>query len=386
LLLRGKNVGIGMIGHGFMGRAHSMCFNRIAEVFGSAVPELVTIAGRDGEKVRAAATRHRYIQGTTQWEEMLDDPRIDVVVNTTPTCSHAALSIAALRAGKHTIVEKPFALNLAEAKDMVTAARESGQKGFKNLVAFNYRFVPALRLARQLISTGAIGEIYQYRSVYIGDRHTDRSSPYTWRMDVAQAGGGALTDLNSHAIDMLRFLTGQEVSSVLGWLKTFIAERADEQGTVHPVTIDEAAVILAQWDNGKVATLEASRVATGYKNSLRIEIHGSEGGIIFDLARGNELQFFSRKDPLAVQGFRTISATEPSAHDFLKYWWPRGHNLGWEHNHLHMLHHFLECVINEMPIEPWGATFEDGLRCQEIIEAVKISHATKCWVELATLR
>jgi predicted dehydrogenase len=370
-----------------MGRAHSMCFNRMAEVFYPmrAEPKLITLAGRNAENVAASALRHGYSGWTTDWREMISDDRIDIFNNTMPTYMHAQPCIAALQAGKHVIVEKPFALTLEEARSMYKAAQQAQRKGLKNLVAFNYRFVPALRLARKLIRDGSIGEIYQYRSAYIGDRHTDPASPYTWRMDVTKAGGGALTDINSHAIDMMRFLTGQEVESVMAWMKTMIPERADAEGTIHPVTIDEVCLIMAKWGDGKVASLEASRVATGYKNSLRIEIHGSEGGLMFDLARGNELLYFNRRDPLAVQGFRTINVTEPATHDFCKYWWPRGHNLGWEHNHLHMLHHFMECVAKDEPVEPWAASFADGLRCQEVIEAAKHSHSTGRWIDIKTL-
>lgn len=381
-----RSLGIGMLGYGFMGRAHSMCFNRMAEVFYPLAlkPQLVTMAARTAGPVAEAAGRHGYLDWTTEWRRMLADQRIDIFDNTAPTFAHAEPSIAALQAGKHTIVEKPFALNLGEARAMHQAA-QAAAGNVKNMVAFNYRFVPALRLARKLIMDGVLGELYQYRSVYIGDRHTDLSSPYTWRMDAAKAGGGALTDLNSHAVDMMRFLTGMETQAVMSWLNTFIPERADAAGNLQQVTIDEVALIMAKWTNGRVATLEASRMATGYKNTLRIEIHGSEGGLIFDLSRGNELQFFSKKDPLALQGFRTISVTEPDVHDFLKHWWPRGHNLGWEHNHLHMLQHFVNCIQTGEPIGPWGATFTDGLKCQEILEAAKLSNKSGKWVELHTL-
>ena len=382
-----RKLGIGMIGYGFMGRAHSMCFNRMAEVFYpmAAVPQLVTMAATTESKVCESAKRHGYLGWTTDWRDMLADERIDIIDNTAPTFAHAEPSIAALKAGKHIIVEKPFALTLQEGRAMAAAAEEAAEKGVQNIVAFNYRFVPALRLARKLILDGTIGELYQYRSVYVGDRHTDLSSPYTWRMDVNKAGGGALTDINSHAVDMMGFLTGMETKSVMSWMDTFIPERADVDGNMQQVTIDEVSLIMAKWGNGKVATLEASRVATGYKNTLRIEIHGSEGGIIFDLSRGNELQFFSKKDPLSVQGFRAISVTEPAVHDFCKYWWPRGHNMGWEHNHLHMLHHFMNCIATGESVGPWGATFTDGLKCQEILEAAKLSNQRGQWVDIRTL-
>lgn len=385
---RKTSLGIGMIGYGFMGRAHSMSFNRMAEVFYpmNIEPTLITMAGTSEHKVADAAKRHGYQDYTTNWRDMLSDDRIDIIDNGAPTFLHAEPSIAALAAGKHVIVEKPFALTLDEAKKMQAAARKAAAKGVYNMVAFNYRFVPALRLARKLIQDGVLGEIYQYRSVYIGDRHTDLASPYNWRFDVTKAGGGALTDINSHAIDMMRFLTGQEVESVMGWLNTVVPERADSEGVMHKVTIDEVALLMAKWENGKVATLEASRVATGYKNTLRIEVHGSEGAIIFDLARGNELQYFNRKEAKIVQGFRTISVTEPDEHDFCKFWWPRGHNFGWEHNHLHMLYHFMDCIAKGEPVSPWAATFEDGLRCQEIIEAARLSHARSAWVAIHELR
>lgn len=380
-------IGVGLIGYGFMGRAHSMCFNRMAEAFYpmEKTPDLITMVARTEFKVKESAQRHGFKKWTTDWHDLMTDDKIDIVDNTAPTFAHAEACIAALKAGKHTIVEKPFAISLSEARAMYSAAVSAENKGVKNLVAFNYRFVPALRLARNMIANGELGEIYQYRSVYIGDRHTDLSSPYNWRMDVTKAGGGALTDINSHAVDMMRFLTGMESTSVMAWMKTFVPERRDDDGINHKVTIDDVCLMMVKWSNGNVATLEASRMATGYKNTLRIEVHGSKGGLIFDLSRANELQYFSKHDHLSVQGFRTISVTEPSEHDFLKYWWPRGHNLGWEHNHLHMLYHFLTCISRGDSVGPWAATFEDGLRCQEILEAAKKSARDERWVDIAEL-
>ncbi|HZK56240.1 MAG TPA: Gfo/Idh/MocA family oxidoreductase [Desulfosporosinus sp.] len=379
-----KKLGVGMLGYGFMGRAHTNAFKKANYIF-YPMPvetELICICGRNEEKVREAAKRYGYQKWATDWRKLVNDKDVDIFDNTGSNDVHAEPCIAALQAGKHVIVEKPLAMDLGEAKEMYREAQEAEAKGIKNIVAFNYRFAPALRLARRIIAEGRLGTIYHFRSDYLLDRFSDPQAPFMWRMDKGKAGTGALGDLNSHAIDMMRFLLQIEPTEVMAWNKTFINERRDLEGESHTVETDDASSLWLKLENGAMATLEASKVATGYKTMWRIEIHGSKGGIIFDLSKGNDLQFYTKDDPLYLQGMRTINATEPEAHDYAKYWWPRGHNLGWEHNHIHMMEHFLRCIATGENIAPWGATFYDGLRCQEVISAALLSSEKGQWIEL----
>lgn len=379
-----QKLGVGMLGYGFMGRAHTNALKKANYIFYPfpVETELISICGRNEVKVHEAAKRYGYQKWVTDWHELIDDKAIDIVDNTGANDIHAEPCIAALQASKHVIVEKPLALNLKEAEAMYDAAQKAEAMGIKSIVAFNYRFTPALRLARRIISEGRLGTIYQFRSAYLLDRFSDPQAPFMWRMDKSKAGTGALGDLNSHAIDMMRFLLQIEPTAVMAWNKTFINERLDLEGRKHPIETDDASSLWLQLKNGAMAVLEASKVATGYKTMWRIEIHGSEGGLIFDLSKGNDLQFYTKADPLYLQGVRTINVTEPEAHDYAKYWWPRGHNLGWEHNHIHMMEHFLRCIATGEDIAPWGATIYDGLRCQAVISAAVDSAEKKQWVEL----
>ncbi|WP_434512701.1 Gfo/Idh/MocA family protein [Desulfitobacterium sp. AusDCA] len=379
-----QKLGVGMLGYGFMGKAHTNAFKKANYIF-YPMPvetELISICGRDEDKIREAAQRYGYQRWNTDWRELINAPDIDIFDNTGSNNVHAEPCIAALQAGKHVIVEKPFALNLEEAKSMSNAAREADKKGIRSIVAFNYRFAPALRLARRIIAESRLGTIYHFRSQYLLDRLSDPQAPFFWRMDRKQAGSGVLGDLNSHAIDMMRFLLQVEPVSVMAWNTTFIKNRCDSAGNIHPIDTDDASALWLKLENGAMATFEASKVATGYKTMWRIEIHGSKGGLVFDLSKGNDLQFFTKDDPLYLQGMKTINATEPEAHDYAKYWWPRGHNLGWEHFHIHMIEHFLRCIATGENIAPWGATFEDGLRCQEIISAALQSSEEGRWIKL----
>ena len=377
-------LGVGMLGYGFMGRAHTNAFKKAGYIFYPlpAETELVAICGRNEAGVREAAARYGYQKWTTDWQEMVADEDIHIFDNTGANDIHCEPSVAALRAGKHVIVEKPLALNLAEARRMYQAAVEAEGRGQKHIVAFNYRFAPALRLARRIIAEGRLGRIYQFRSAYLLERLSDPLVPFFWRLSKDKAGSGALGDLNSHAIDMLRFLLQTEVQSVQAWNHTFNCQRPDGNGQMCTVDVDDASLMWLRLDNGAMASLEASKVATGYKTMWRLEVHGSEGALVFDLSRGNELQFYSKSDSLYLQGMRTIHVLEPEAHDYAKYWWPRGHNLGWEHYHIHMIEHFLRCIATGEDVAPWGATFADGLRCQEVMEAALTASEKGGWVEI----
>jgi len=373
-------LGVGMLGYAFMAKAHSNGYKKM-EYFNwppAARARLVSICGRNEQKVAEAARRYGYESYTTDWRELVNDPRIQVFDNSGPNNLHAEPTIAAAQAGKHIICEKPLARTAAEARQMLDAVRAAG---VKHLCAFNYRFVPAIRLARQLIEEGKLGQIYHYRASYLQEWIMDPTFPMVWRLDASEAGSGALGDLGAHVIDLARFLVG-EVTSVTGLTKTFIKERPDEGGQRREVTVDDAFESIVQFENGAIGTIEASRFCLGRKNHQTIEINGSKGSIVFDLERLNELQVhIPGSDLPEAQGFRDVLVTEAS-HPYFGIWWPHGHIIGWEHSFVHEINHFFEAIVNDTPIAPYAADFEDGYRCAVICDAIIESSQSRRWVDL----
>ena len=364
--------GMGVIGYNFMGKAHSHALKALTYMMWPppAYPRLVSICGRDAEAVREAQERYGYDRCTTDWRVLVDDPEVEIVDNLTPNNLHAEPSIAAAKAGKPIICEKPLGRSAEESKAMLDAVRASG---VKNMCAFNYRFVPALQLARQLIQEGRLGEIFHFRASYQQSGRVDPNSPMTWRFRGDVAGFGALGDLGSHSIDQARWLVG-EIGSVSGMTKTFIRDRPTNQGAVQrePVTVDDAALSMLEFDNGAIGTVEVTRCATGRKNYHVIEVNGSRGSISFNCERLNELQFFSLDDPPHVQGFHDVLVTE-NVHPYGTFWWPAGHILGWEHTFIHEMYHFLRALATDGNVEPLGATFLDGYRNSVILDGLKES-------------
>lgn len=367
--------GIGVIGYNFMGKAHSHAFKTIPYMMWPppALPQLVSICGRDAIAVRAAQERYGYRRHTTDWRELVADPEVDIVDNLTPNNMHADPSIAAAKAGKPIICEKPLGRTAGESKAMLDAVRSAG---VKNMCAFNYRFVPALQLARQLIQEGRLGEIYHFRASYQQSGRVDPNSPMTWRFRGDVAGFGALGDLGSHSLDQARWLVG-EIGSVSGLTKTFVKDRPLTEGAIErdPVTVDDAALSLLEFENGAIGVVEVTRCATGRKNYHVIEVNGSRGSIHFNCERLNELLFFSRDDPEHVQGFHDVLVTE-NVHPYGKFWWPAGHILGWEHTFIHEMYHFLGAVVSGEEVGPIGATFEDGYRNSVILDGLSESAKT----------
>ncbi len=350
-------IGIGMLGYAFMGRAHANAYKTLAYMTWPPPlePALVSIAGRDPAAVAEAARRYGFADHTTDWRKLIADDRIGLLDNSGPNHLHAEPTIAAAEAGKHVICEKPLGRDAAEAYDTwqrVAAA------GVRHMCAFNYRFVPAVRLAREIIRTGKLGQIHHFRGSYLQDWGAADSD--AWRFDRQAAGSGALGDLGAHVIDLARFLVG-EISDVSARAVTFWPER----------TVDDAFEAVVGFDNGAVGTIEASRFATGRKNALRWEINGSRGSVAFDLERLNELEVYfseSTPEPLA-QGFRRVLVTE-AEHPFIANWWPPGHIVGWEHTFVHELHHLLWAIAENRPVAPDGADLEDGYRAAEVCDAI----------------
>lgn len=269
------------------------------------------------------------------------------------------------------IVEKSLANSVAEAEAMVAAAAEATSRGVFSIVGFNYRRIPALALARNLVTSGRLVAIRQVRASYLQDWLSDEQSPMTWRLRAETAGSGALGDIASHAVDLVQFVLADKVAATSGPLKTFVAKRPGPSGQLEEVTVDDAVWANLVLGSGAVASLDASRVATGRKNALQLEIYGSEGALKFDLERLNELEFLDSTDSIAEQGFRRILVTEPE-HPYLAAWWPQGHIIGWEHSFTHQVRDFLLCIEGGETPSP---SFAEGLQVQQVLETIARSSA-----------
>ncbi len=310
---------------------------------------------------------------------------IDLVDVSVPGNMHAPIAIAAANAGKMVLCEKPLANTLAEARQMVEAVQKNK---VPNALCHNYRFAPAVQLAKQLIDEGRIGKIYHFRGTYLQDWIVDPNFPLVWRLQKEVAGSGSHGDLNAHLIDMARFLVG-EIAEVSGMMETFIKQRPklaasdDRLGGVASsemgeVTVDDAALFLVRFENGAIGSIEATRFALGRKNYNRFEVNGSKGSLVFNLERMNELELYLETDPAGTRGFRTIQVTE-SVHPYVSAWWPPGHIIGYEHTFTHLVRDALEAISKgELP----SPSFYDGLRCQAVLEAVEISANERRWVEV----
>lgn len=367
---RVRTIGVGMLGYAFMGKAHSNAYHKISYMTWPPPlrPRLVSICGRHEAAVAEAARRYGFEHYTLDWRDLVRDDRIQLFDNGAPNNLHAAPTIAAAQAGKHVLCEKPLGRTANESYEIW---RQVERAGVKHLCAFNYRFVPAVRLTRQMLEAGDLGEIYHFRGRYLQEWIADPKFPKVWRLDKAVAGSGALGDLGAHVIDLARYLVG-DVRSVGGVTRTFIKKRPGGR-----VDVDDAFEATVEFEGGAVGTIEASRFCLGRKNALTFEINGSKGSIAFDLERLNELQVHlagSRPGPNA-QGFRTVLVSEAD-HPFWEHWWPHGHMIGWEHTMVHEIHHLLTCIAANRRVGPHGATFEDGYRAAEICDTISRSART----------
>jgi len=318
--------------------------------------------------------RYGWLSDSGDWQRAIRQADIALVDIATPTDLHAEIAIAALEAGKHVLCEKPLAMTVAEA-EAIQAAAQASKARFA--VAFNYRFVPAIQLARQIIAEGRLGRLYHFRARYLQDWLASPEAPMNWRLDKERAGSGVLGDLGAHVVDLAHFLVGP-MAEVVGRTATLVGARKGPDGKAGMVTVDDAASFLARFAGGALGIFEVSRMAIGSKNRNQIEIEGDRGALRFDLERLNELEFYSAEDPPHLRGFRTILATEP-VHPFLKHWWPPGHVLGWEHAHIHLIASFLSDIVNGTTIAP---TVEDGVACQRVLEAVEQSASGGSWVKV----
>jgi predicted dehydrogenase len=345
-----KPIGIGMLGYAFMGKAHSNAYKTLAYMTWPPplMPQLVAIAGRNEEAVSEAARRYGFAEHVTDWKALVADDRIQLFDNAGPNNLHAEPTIAAAEAGKHVICEKPLGRDADESYDTWQRVKATG---VKHMCAFNYRFVPAVRLARLMIESGELGDIQHFRGAYLQEWGTTEGDIWRFQKDIA--GSGSLGDLGAHVIDLARYLVG-EITEVSAMTQTFIPGR----------DVDDAVESVVRFENGAVGTIEASRFCPGRKNAFTWEINGSKGSLVFDLERLNELQHSEGNE-----GFRTVLVSEAD-HPFWEHWWPQGHMIGWEHSFVHELHHLLTAIRDDGDVAPHGATLEDGYRAAEICDAM----------------
>ena len=373
-----KEIGVALIGYNFMGRAHSNAWRQVGPFFNPRLkPRLKVICGRNAPAVLAAAGSLGWEESATDWREVIKRRDIDLVDICTPGDSHAEIAIAAVRAGKAVLCEKPLANTVRDASAMLAAATKAG---VVHMLCHNYRRAPAVMLAKQIIKEGRLGRIYHYRGTYLQDWIVDPDFPLVWRLRKEIAGSGALGDLAAHSIDLARFLVG-EIAEVTAALETFVKERPIEGQPRRKgkVTVDDASAAVVRFKNGALGTIEATRMAPGRKNYNRFEINGSLGSLAFDLERLNELQVFFRSDPGDVQGFRTVLATDPEHHSYVKAWWPAGHALGYEHTFVHTIYDLLEAIAEKKVPRP---NFEDGLANQRVLAAMEKAANTRRWVRV----
>jgi predicted dehydrogenase len=381
-----REIGVGLVGYKFMGRAHSNAYRQVARFFDvDPVPRMTAISGRNEAGVREAADSLGWESYETDYRRLIARDDVGLVDVVTPGDTHREIVLAALEAGKHVICEKPLANTLSEAREMVLAARDAGTI---NMVCFNYRRAPAVQLAKKLVEEGRLGEIRHWRATYLQDFIMDPSFPLIWRLRKEVSGSGALGDIGAHIIDLAQFLVGP-ITEVVGMTETFIKERPLEEANAGgglaasggaetgEVTVDDAAAFLARFDGGAIGTFEATRFAAGRRNQNSFEINGSKGSVAFDLERMNELQVFFTDDDADVQGFRTVNVTEPD-HPYAGAWWPPGHILGYEHTFVHTIKDLMDGIAKGQSLAP---TFEDGYRCQAILDAVEKSAENREWIQ-----
>lgn len=383
-------LGIAMIGHAFMGAAHSQAWRVAPRFFDLPVrPVMSVLAGRDPGRTRAAAERLGWAESVTDWKSVLDRDDVHVVDICTPGDTHAEIAVAALDAGKHVLCEKPMANSVAEAVAMAEAAERAARRGVRAMVGFSYRRVPALGLARDLVAQGRLGRIHHVRAQYLQDWIVDPAAPLSWRLDKDKAGSGALGDIGAHVVDAAQFILGDTVSEVSGTLETFVSQRpvasahaglsgTAASGETGPVTVDDAALFLARFAGGALGSFEATRFANGRKNALRIEVNGSAGSLAFDFEDMNVLQFFDGTEDSAVAGFRRIMVTEPG-HPYVAAWWPAGHGLGYEHAFTHQAVDLVRAIAAGTDPAP---TFADGLQVQRVLAAVEASAESRTWQQV----
>ncbi|CAM3430570.1 Gfo/Idh/MocA family protein [Marinicrinis lubricantis] len=385
-----KEIGIGMIGYKFMGKAHSHAYKDLNMFFPDApVPKMNVICGRNEEGVRQAQRQFGWDNYATDWRQLLDRDDIDLIDINAPSDAHKEIALAAAASKKHLFCEKPLALSLADAREMLDAAEKHG---VKHMVGFNYRFAPAVQLAKKLVDEGRLGKIYHFRAWFLQDWILDPSFPLVWRLQKEVAGSGSHGDLGAHIIDLAHFLIG-DMTEVIGMNETFVKERpipsamtglsakSSDSSAKGPVTVDDATLFMSRFACGALGSFEATRFAAGHRCTNSFEINGSKGSVKFDFERMNELQVYFTDDAEDVQGFRRVVATDP-AHAYMDAWWPAGHTIGYEHTFIHEVLELMHALEEDRQPVP---NFADGVKCQQVLEAVDLSIAERRWVSVNEL-
>lgn len=377
-------VRVGLIGYGFMGKAHSHAYHDQPFFFRTEhAPVRRVICGRDRAALEEVAARWGWEETETDWRRVVERGDVDLIDVSTPNALHHRIVLAAAAAGKHILCEKPLAATVQEAEAMVAAVE---QAKVTHMIAHHLRKAPALLYARRLIEDGAFGRILHVRALWTNDFAIDPESPLTWRFRREDAGpGGVIGDLHSHLIDLARFLVG-EIVEVVATAETHIASRPRPRGEpdrARPgargdVTVPDAASILARFENGATGVLEASWVAAGHKHGQRIEVNGMDGSLVFDFERMNELEVYFRRDPRAVSGFRRIVVTDRE-HPYISAWWPPGHGIAYEHLFVHLVHEFM-CALDQGTIPT--PSLHDGLQGMRVMAAVDASVERREWVRV----
>lgn len=382
-----KKVRIGMIGYKMMGKAHSHAYRDIPFYFDTdVVPVLQAISGRDEQGVRRAAEKMGWASVEMDWHHLVERDDIDVIDIVSPNNTHADIAIAAAKAGKHIICEKPLALSVEQAQQMLDAVNKAG---VVHMVCHNYRFAPAVQYAKQLIQQGKLGRIYHVRATFLQDWLMDPGYPLVWRLRKDVSGSGTLGDLGSHIIDLARFLVG-EFSEVVGMMETFIKERPLGDMDIHlqgkvessekgEVTVDDAASFLARFENGALGVFEVSRFSRGNRAGNRFEINGEKGSVRWDMENMNNLHVYLEEDDPGLKGFRTVNCTEVE-HPYGRVYWPAGHIIGYEHTFINLLAEMMRGISKGISPNP---NFEDGVRNQMVLEAVERSVRTGKWVNIS---
>lgn len=385
-----KKIGVALIGGGFMGKTHSNAYLKAAKFFDLPVePEMRVFCSADANP-QEMADRWGWKEVDADFRHVVERDDVDLVDICTPNNMHMEMAIAAAEAGKMVFCEKPLALDYGQAKRMADAVRKNR---VRNFACFNYRRVPAISLARQLVEEGRVGQLYHINASYMQDWIMDPDFPLVWRLKKEVSGSGAHGDINAHIIDAARFITGDEFNQVCGMTETFIKQRsmgemtgqglrAKKSKKMGRVTVDDAAIFMARMKSGALATFTATRFAAGRRNANRIEIYGSKGSLTFDFERMNELEYYNCGDEAHVQGFRRILATDPP-HPYMDAWWPAGHGIGYEHGFINTVADIMRSIGGKTKFAP---DFNDGLKVQQVLDAVLLSASEKRWVKVNEIR
>lgn len=372
-----KPLNIGMVGYGFMGRTHSNAFAQAPHFFDMDYkPVLKTICARSADKAKAFAEQWGYESSVTDWRKLLDDKSIDLIDIASPNDTHMEIAIAAAQAGKMVMCEKPLGRSAAESAKMVEAVERAG---VANMVWYNYRRVPAVTLAKQLIDEGRLGKIFHYRAKFLQDWTISKDLPQggqgLWRLDVGVAGSGVTGDLLAHCIDTAMWLNGG-ISSVTGLTETFIKERHHNiTGKTEKVGIDDASLFLSRFENGSLGSFEATRYARGHKALYTLEINGEHASIFWDLHDLHRLQYFDHRDEGRTRGWRSVHITDGD-HPYMNKWWVPGLQIGYEHTFIHQAADFIDGLTSGKPAAP---TFRDALATDIVTDAVLKSAKTGQW-------